>query len=523
MQRALNRVSKESNVTKNAPPTVQRKLKTAASRKAASVSAATKRNVSKGKSRTSSASAKASVEKRSNAISATSKEDAKPSHKKERKLAAVPEAHNGDLVGTSITDESSSKSSSRAAKGLVLEKVSKSIAKMTVAQEEAIDSNKEILEMNNKILGRSPRKEVKQKDDSGAAPVLVPVPETKDITKSSTPEPTVTADKKSAPDDDKLEGRDSRDITRKMIADILRTGDDALSFEFQGYDVPVSYSPAVDYDMALMATKSSPFLQWQNKMSNVIGSKRLEINHVEIHSVDFVDEEVDMIKMNAICAMIDDETGIQEEIASGVCYLRDNYVAFLLELFCIEDESSWSILVDNPRVSIGAVSALELPVGKVDVDGDRLLGYEIEQIEDAFGLELNMNELRNLSNEAYDHHPIRNEGMCPCPGQSGEQVKIMHLRKEISKDHLLLMRSKFSEKRDEGALVSLRVIPLADIWKVSADMKVMCALFLLEKANQAGYDSDDDASVSVRGLVTSMLSNVARPLTASSSYRCNEM
>lgn len=347
MQRALNRVSKESNVTKNAPPTVQRKLKTAASRKAASVSAATKRNVSKGKSRTSSASAKASVEKRSNAISATSKEDAKPSHKKERKLAAVPEAHN--LVGTSITDESSSKSSSRAAKGLVLEKVSKSIAKMTVAQEEAIDSNKEILEMNNKILGRSPRKEVEQKDDSGAAPIPVPVPETKDITKSSTPEPTVTADKKSAPDDDKLEGRDSRDITRKMIADILRTGDDALSFEFQGYDVPVSYSPAVDYDMALMATESSPFLQWQNKMSNVIGSKRLEINHVEIHSVDFVDEEVDMIKMNAICAMIDDETGIQEEIASGVCYLRDNYVAFLLELFCIEDESSWSILVDNPR------------------------------------------------------------------------------------------------------------------------------------------------------------------------------
>ena len=79
------------------------------------------------------------------------------------------------------------------------------------------------------------------------------------------------------------------------------------------------------------------------------------------------------------------------------------------------------------------------------------------------------------------------------------------------------------QKRDEGALVSLRVIPLADIWKVSADMKVMCALFLLEKANQAGYDSDDDASVSVRGLVTSMLSNVARPLTASSSYRCNEM
>ena len=171
------------------------------------------------------------------------------------------------------------------------------------------------------------------------------------------------------------------------------------------------------------------------------------------------------------------------------------------------------------RVPIGAVSALELPVGKVDEEEERLLGFEIEEIEEAFGLELNMCDLINLSDEAYEHNPIRNEGMCPCPGQSGEQVKIMHLRKEISRGHLLMMRSKFSEKREEGALVSLRVIPLADIWKVSADMKVMCALFLLEKANLSRKDTSDDMSVGVRGLVTSML----RPLTAASSSRCTEM
>lgn len=152
------------------------------------------------------------------------------------------------------------------------------------------------------------------------------------------------------------------------------------------------------------------------------------------------------------------------------------------------------------------------------------MGYEIEEIEEAFGLELNMDQLINLSDEAYEHNPIRNEGMCPCPGQSGEQVKIMYLRKEISKDHLLMMRKKFSEKREDGALVSLRVIPLADIWKVSADMKVMCALFLLEKADLSGYESEDDISVvSVKGLVSSMISNVTRPLTASSSNQCAEM
>ena len=62
-----------------------------------------------------------------------------------------------------------------------------------------------------------------------------------------------------------------------------------------------------------------------------------------------------------------------------------------------------------------------------------------------------MNRLIDLSEEAYEYNPIRNEGMCPCPGQSGEQVKIMYLKKQISKDHLLMMRSKFSERREEGA------------------------------------------------------------------------
>ena len=147
------------------------------------------------------------------------------------------------------------------------------------------------------------------------------------------------------------EGRDARDITRKMISDILRDGDDELSFEHNGYDVPVSYSAAVTFDMALSALDSSAFIQWQNQMSRVVGTKRLEIRHVEIHSVDYVDDSdlVDMIKINSACALIDDELKTEEEIFSGVCYLRDNNVALLIELFCVEDESSWTVLVDHPR------------------------------------------------------------------------------------------------------------------------------------------------------------------------------
>jgi len=105
----------------------------------------------------------------------------------------------------------------------------------------------------------------------------------------------------------------------------------------------------VTYDMATMALDSSPFMQWQTNMSRAVGTKRLEVRHVEIQSVDFIDDRVDMIKMNTACVLIDEELQTEEEVISGVCYLRDNYVALLIELVCIDDETSWSLLVDHPR------------------------------------------------------------------------------------------------------------------------------------------------------------------------------
>ena len=62
-------------------------------------------------------------------------------------------------------------------------------------------------------------------------------------------------------------------------------------------------------------------------------------------------------------ALIDEEFKTEEEILSRVCYLRDGYVGALLKLFCIEDETSRSIVVDKPSAPIGSVTALELPVG----------------------------------------------------------------------------------------------------------------------------------------------------------------
>jgi ADP-sugar diphosphatase len=489
MQRAIDRVSKERTVKQNAPSTIQKTIKAASSKVSGSSSKKVKSSVTSAKSSTPFPTSLATKVK-NNPTSPKSKDAIL---KKDLNTAKPTKDLKNKRVGAKVIKKPPKVKS---ATYLQLPSEENKMGINVIPTEQTIDDarTEEIVETPV----------IKEDDDEMIKENL-----SLDIEKKASADLSFHFEIPL-----EQEARDeSRDLTRKLVTDILRDGDDELSFEFQGCDVPVTYSTDVTFYMATMALESSPFNQWQNKMGRVVGTKHLEIRHIEIHSVDFLDEKVDMIKMKTTCALIDEEVKTEEEILSGVCYLRDSYVGVLLELFCIEDETSWSILVDKPRIPIGSVTALELPVGRVDEEEERLFGFEINEIEEAFGLQLYMSDLTNLTEEAYAHNSINNElGMCPSPGHSGEHVKIVHLKKEISKDHLLLMRSKFSEQREQGALVSLRVVPLNEMWKVSADMKIMCALFLLEKANLQEDDFDDDMSVSIRGkrFVSSMISNVRR-------------
>lgn len=49
----------------------------------------------------------------------------------------------------------------------------------------------------------------------------------------------------------------------------------------------------------------------------------------------------------------------------------------------------------------------------------------------------------------------------------------MYVRIEISRVKLKKLRKRQSEMREDGVAKTLRVVPLDDLWKVSADMKVV--------------------------------------------------
>lgn len=288
--------------------------------------------------------------------------------------------------------------------------------------------------------------------------------------------------------DYEADARDANEMKRRMICGILRDDNDELQFEFRGNDVPVTYNHNIPYEIAQSVLHSTPFLQWQSKVSRTLGAKRIDIHHVDILDVDMAGDNVDMIKIQVEHSIVDEELVDDEQVIyqSGICYLRDCSVGLLVELYCIDDETSWSLLIDQPRVAVGAVSNLELPVGYYDESQEKLIGGDVEMIEKACHISIYTSSLINLSENINDKNKSQNDfGMCSAPGQSSNHVKLMVLRKDITKDELLSMRTQFSSQREAGDMVTLRMVPLAELWKVTSDMKVMCALFLYEKANLA--------------------------------------
>lgn len=174
----------------------------------------------------------------------------------------------------------------------------------------------------------------------------------------------------------------------------------------------------------------------------------------------------------------------------GHCSLKGDSIGILVNLRCVEDDTKWSILVERPSLPIGAVSSLSLPEGIADMECGDVSSTVVTLIEDACNVKLNTSTMTNLTEKAFEitgesRSISYNHGICPSSGSCSEFVQIMSINKDITKMELQTMRCQLSELREQGNMITLRVVPIADIWKISTDMKVMCALFLMEKIAQS--------------------------------------
>jgi ADP-sugar diphosphatase len=154
-------------------------------------------------------------------------------------------------------------------------------------------------------------------------------------------------------------------------------------------------------------------------------------------------------------------------------------------LFC--DESSgdgsttitneYSILVEQPRVPIGVASIFELPAGMIDDENESVAGIAVKEMQEECGINIIPSDLIDLTELALEdvvqngRLPIA--ALPPSGGGCDEFVRYMYLEKKVTTAQLDAMKGRLSGLHDHGEYITLSVVPMQDVWKVSGDSKAM--------------------------------------------------
>lgn len=264
-----------------------------------------------------------------------------------------------------------------------------------------------------------------------------------------------------------------------------------LSFEFRGEPIPVTKASTVTPGEAQMALECKQFTTWVARCEQTYGNKLLKMHSVEIQSVDpFGKRGVGFVKVNAHCTLI--EGGVEHDHRmKGICFLKGDTVAVLVVLHC-EDGTVHSLLVEQPRVAIGQISALELPAGMLDAEEDyrNPSRAAVTVLELECGIAVETKELVNLTElacqEATDAGHLPYPAVASSGGACDEFVRYFFIEKCVTVEQLKGLDKKMVAGKEFSEFIYLNVVPWEQLWKISGDSKTMIAMFMLEQLRKEG-------------------------------------
>jgi ADP-sugar diphosphatase len=193
---------------------------------------------------------------------------------------------------------------------------------------------------------------------------------------------------------------------------------------------------------------------------------------------------VGFVKIKSHCTLNTEsqQQTITHHALPGICFLRGHAVTILVALICAETNTTYSLLVDQPRVPIGQASVLELPAGMLDDDTQTIHGTAVKELQEECGISIQPKDLVNLTQLI--HAP--QHGLALSAGGCDEQCQFLYLEKMVTQKQLEAMKGRLTGLREHGEVITLRVVPIEDVWRVSMDVKAMVALFLLEQLRKQG-------------------------------------
>jgi len=247
-----------------------------------------------------------------------------------------------------------------------------------------------------------------------------------------------------------------------------------ITIRLQNRDVPLTWNPTIKPETITKALQEfKPFKEWMDNINRPTNSPYITVNSVNIQSIDyFGHSRIGFMKLQATAV---NEAG---KFVAGIVFLRGPAVGMLVILKLNQPGSpdhgkEFTIVTIQPRIPIGEARFAEIPAGMLD-DG-QFAGVAAKELKEETGIDIQEDELIDLSGLAYNG---KYPGMYPSAGGCDEVLRLFCYRTTVTKEQLDSYQNKLTGVVEEGESISLKVIPLEDLWLEAPDAKALSAMYL---------------------------------------------
>ncbi|KAJ5461632.1 uncharacterized protein N7458_003184 [Penicillium daleae] len=200
------------------------------------------------------------------------------------------------------------------------------------------------------------------------------------------------------------------------------------------------------------------------------------LRQIDVQAVDrFGGGRLGFVKLKA------DVSNGQGEKLPGSVFLRGGSVGMLLilqpdDIPSSQEEGTRAILTIQPRIPAGSLAFAEIPAGMLD-DSGTFAGGAAKEIEEETGLQPKL----------WGNGETLQKAMYPSAGGSDEFIPLFLCQKRMPRKDIEELQGKLTGLRDHGEKITLKVVPLEDLWKEGLrDGKTLAAWALYKGLKEAG-------------------------------------
>ncbi|KAJ5689431.1 hypothetical protein N7462_003823 [Penicillium macrosclerotiorum] len=233
-------------------------------------------------------------------------------------------------------------------------------------------------------------------------------------------------------------------------------------------------------------------LMRQSRPSHEFHGDPYVLRHIDIQAVDrFGGGRLGFVKLKAEVS-----NGAGERLPGSV-FLRGGSVGILLilqpdDVPTSQEEEKRAILTVQPRIPAGVLAFSEIPAGMLD-DGGTFAGSAAKEIQEETGLLVEESELIDMTSLALQFPPESaddpglQKAMYPSAGGSDEFIPLFLCQKRMPRKEIEYLQGKLTGLRDHGEKITLKIVPLKDLWKEGLrDGKTLAAWALYKGLKEEG-------------------------------------